>query len=516
MVVKQSLLAFLVVCGIAARALGQVALPPNVEVRQVRGGLYQVVAGPQVTVFLVTPEGIILADPLNRPVALRIRQEIESRFPNASVRYVVYSHHHFDRAEGVSAFGTPQVVAHREFNQALDAARAALPSHINVIDVNLNRKYDPPEIAASVDGPLVLSKDRNNDGTVTPEELYAQVRTPHITYSNRLTLMLGGKSVQLIHPGPAYSPDNTILYFPDERIVFAADGPAVDVAPFSFGPFRPRDVETWIHALTSLEFDLLLMGNGHVVARSDLVALADYLRGIRSEAAAAYERGETLQRLRTRPASSSAATSPHAAGRSTQLAAVYRATQLLKVNVSGAAAAAYSRLDQAHCASYTFCAGGGGVPAVTASAALLSGNGAGVVAEATVEQQGWDTRVRQFYQEEAVFRQSRGSVLFRFSPRRDSPMSFSVVGGVSETIADRRGINYVAAALVPTGGRHAIHSRARRFGYTGGFDLTLGRRVAFTIPLRVTYTPSVPQSWPSRLAVSGGIGVTAQVFRHVW
>ena len=38
--------------------------------------------GQQTTVFLVTPEGIILADPLRRDTALWLKGELGARFPN--------------------------------------------------------------------------------------------------------------------------------------------------------------------------------------------------------------------------------------------------------------------------------------------------------------------------------------------------------------------------------------------------------------------------------------------------
>lgn len=70
--------------------------PP--QITQVTGDLYKVQTGPgvqPVTVFLVTSEGIILADPENTTVTTFLKEEFARRF-KVPVRYVIYSHYHWD------------------------------------------------------------------------------------------------------------------------------------------------------------------------------------------------------------------------------------------------------------------------------------------------------------------------------------------------------------------------------------------------------------------------------------
>ena len=62
----------------------------------------------------------------------------------------------------------------------------------------------------------------------------AAVVAPESTYSGRRTITLGGRTVQLIHPGPTgHAPDLTVLYFPAERVVFGVDFMAVHMVPGS-------------------------------------------------------------------------------------------------------------------------------------------------------------------------------------------------------------------------------------------------------------------------------------------
>src|SRR5262245_4791251 len=509
------LAAFTCVCVLPKSGNAQAISPVDAQIRPVSGTLFEVAAGSQTAVFFVTPDGIILVDPLNRGTAQWLRDALATRFPDRPVRYVVYSHHHFDRAEGAGEFGLPQVVAHREFNGALDAADRTLPSYVSVTDTNGNGKYDPTEIEGSRDAALILSKDRNGDGVVTAEELYARVRRARLTYSKELTLTLAGKSVRLIHPGPAYSLDMTVVYFPDERVVFAANGPAVNHAPFSFGLFRPRDVYEWIHAITRLDFDTLLFGDGQRMTRADLVALVDYLDAVRADVGHGLERGESIARVQARSAAAPYTTSPHAADRMTQLAVLYRSTRLIKMQVSAVAVGNYDRVDRARCSGYTTCAIGGALPATTVSAALVLGNGLGVAGELTLERQAWNTRTRPLYDEEIALRQSRGSVLLRFGPRRDSAFAYAIVGGVTATVGDARGVTHVRGSFVPAGGWQLVHTNDTRLGLTVGGDISIGRGLALVIPVRLSQTPSIAYYWPSRLNLRAGIGITAPVFHRI-
>src|SRR5262245_14687231 len=76
------------------------AHPP--QIGRLRGDLYRVDAGDRHTVFLVTSEGIVLSDPIDRETARWLKSELATRFPDRPVKYVLLTHHHFDRAEGAS------------------------------------------------------------------------------------------------------------------------------------------------------------------------------------------------------------------------------------------------------------------------------------------------------------------------------------------------------------------------------------------------------------------------------
>src|SRR5688572_11429404 len=86
---------------VSAAAL--MAQSPPVGITRITGNLYRGTAGGLHNVFLVTPDGIILADPISTPFANWLKAELAGRFC-VPVRYVIYSHGHYDHIEGGGVF----------------------------------------------------------------------------------------------------------------------------------------------------------------------------------------------------------------------------------------------------------------------------------------------------------------------------------------------------------------------------------------------------------------------------
>jgi hypothetical protein len=90
----------------------------------------------------------------------------------------------------------------------------------DMIDRNNNGTFELNEIVdpltsnggrCGMPASLFKTSDRNSDGAMTPAELFQDVRKPEIVYSDRMQLVLGGKRVELIHPGKNHSDDATVL-----------------------------------------------------------------------------------------------------------------------------------------------------------------------------------------------------------------------------------------------------------------------------------------------------------------
>jgi glyoxylase-like metal-dependent hydrolase (beta-lactamase superfamily II) len=86
---------------------------PERSITELRDGLYRAQNNQHYTVFLVTSEGIILSDPISTEFSTWLKAELARRF-NTPVRYVLYSHHHWDHASGGAVFAdTAEFVGQR-------------------------------------------------------------------------------------------------------------------------------------------------------------------------------------------------------------------------------------------------------------------------------------------------------------------------------------------------------------------------------------------------------------------
>jgi glyoxylase-like metal-dependent hydrolase (beta-lactamase superfamily II) len=81
------------------------------EITNIAGDLYRFQNKFHVSVFLVTPEGVIATDPINAAAAEWLEAEIRERF-GQEIRYLILSHDHADHSAGGEVFAdTATVVA---------------------------------------------------------------------------------------------------------------------------------------------------------------------------------------------------------------------------------------------------------------------------------------------------------------------------------------------------------------------------------------------------------------------
>jgi glyoxylase-like metal-dependent hydrolase (beta-lactamase superfamily II) len=290
---------------------------PVREITQVTGDLYRARNGGWYTVFLVTPAGIILGDPINESFSPWLKSELDTRFPGTPVRYVVYSHSHFDHAAGGGVFAdTATFVAHENMLRNMYCRYPQMPG--DMIDRNLNGVIDREEIDIPTNarpglcgmGPGFFDTiDRNSDGAATPQELQQFIVRPTIVYNDRMRIELGGKVVELVHPGLNHSNDATVMVFPQERAAFPtefiADAFVTDNSrslPSACGPFDGSPLAEWIKSyrtVEELDFDVLVTGHGS--AFSDKAVVRDtrqFFEDLRAEVAAGMAAGQSLEQLK--------------------------------------------------------------------------------------------------------------------------------------------------------------------------------------------------------------------------
>jgi glyoxylase-like metal-dependent hydrolase (beta-lactamase superfamily II) len=287
---------------------------PAREIIPLTGDLYRARNGNWYTIFLVTPGGIILGDPINPAFAAWLKGELDRRF-DVPVRYVVYSHSHFDHAAGGAVFeDTARFVGHEHMLRNADGRYPHMPG--DMVDRNANGAIDPDEIdiptkaapgICGMGAGFFASADRNKDGLIPPAELQADIRRPDLVYSERMRIRLGGRDVELIFPGLNHSDDATVMYFPAERVVFATEFLADALVttnprslPSSCSAFDRHPLQEWIRSyrtVEALDFDRVAPGHGDVFDKAVVSETREYFEYLVAEVSAGIRSGRPLEEL---------------------------------------------------------------------------------------------------------------------------------------------------------------------------------------------------------------------------
>ena len=111
---------------------------------------------------------------------------------------------------------------------------------------------------------------------------------PTEVFSGQTTVMVGGKQVHLIEVGPAHTKGDTLVYLPEEKIVYTGDILFNEGTPIAWvGP-----VSNWIHACERiLELDVDVPGHGPIADKQAVVAMRDYLVYVLDESREGFDVG---------------------------------------------------------------------------------------------------------------------------------------------------------------------------------------------------------------------------------
>lgn len=263
------------------------------EIEQITGNLYRGRSNAHYTAFLVTTEGTILADPINLGFAEWLKDELAERF-DSEVRYVLYTHHHWDHASGGAPFADTAIyVGHENMATALEWS---LPGNYQAADLDGNGTLELSEISGGLANDFD-NKDSNGDGSLTGAEVNQDIVAPTIAYSKKFVVKLGDSEVQMIYSGSNHSEDGSLIYFPAEKALFNAD--LINIKRLPFG-LRGKETTPWkasIDVALSLDANIILPGHGVIGNRQDLMDFRQYFDDLREAVGPLAHTGMSIEEI---------------------------------------------------------------------------------------------------------------------------------------------------------------------------------------------------------------------------
>jgi glyoxylase-like metal-dependent hydrolase (beta-lactamase superfamily II) len=216
---------------------------------------------------LITDAGVLVVDTRTHPDdAERLLAEIR-KLTDAPIRYVVNSQHHGDHYMGNVVFEREGAtfIAHEDTKAEI---MQRFPSE--VVTRFASRDQDPSEVV------LVL---------------------PDIVFSDRLTLELGGRTVELIYLGPGQNEGDTLVYFPHARAL--QTGGVFHNRSWANTSFTPS-MEGWVDVLRQMreiDAEIYLPPHGDVATAADVDAFTDFIDKLGTGVRAGVDDGQTLEQI---------------------------------------------------------------------------------------------------------------------------------------------------------------------------------------------------------------------------
>ena len=288
-----------------AQETGAQNAPPEREITNVTGNLYRFRQIRHIGMFLVTPEGIIVVDPTNSELAGWLKLQLDERF-GLPVRYVIYSHGHNDHASGGEVFAdTATFIGHENMRANLQRPPedAPLLPREQLWDANGDGLIQENEIDIAMYSNNFARRDSDGNGGLNRAEIWAarfggnQV-PPDITYTNRATMRLGGKTVELHYTGRNHSDDMTVVLFPEERTIYTVDFLTPNRPPRTEldGGFLPEWVDS-LRRVEELDFDIISPGHESPGTKAHVTEQREYLEELVAAVEAGIAEGRTREEL---------------------------------------------------------------------------------------------------------------------------------------------------------------------------------------------------------------------------
>jgi glyoxylase-like metal-dependent hydrolase (beta-lactamase superfamily II) len=244
----------LVFLGMATPLRSQQSLAPTVK--NAAEGVYIFGYKGYQSMFVVAPEGVLVTDPISPEAAKLYLTEVR-KLTQAPIRYVVYSHHHFDHIAGGAPFKQAGAVfiAHRNAKVQLDRLK--------------------------------------NQDVVLPDEVVDEKRT----------LMIGETRLELLYLGRNHSDNSLVVLVPERKVIYAADW--LPVGELIWRNVFDSYIDEWfagIDRALALDWDKIIVGhvrqhlpNGYGT-KDDVRAFKQYFTDLKEAVRVAYNEGQCPDR----------------------------------------------------------------------------------------------------------------------------------------------------------------------------------------------------------------------------
>ncbi len=215
--------------------------------------------------FVYTEEGIVMIDaPLIPKQAVDWREQIEEEYPGDPLLFMINTDHHRGHALGNQYFMPCKVIAHERAHKEMSGYTENFKERVR------NSFKREPEIQSQLNNIIIIP--------------------PHITFTNRATMLYGGRQLELMYVG-GHTPATSLVWMPEEKVCFVGDIVWVDQHPY----MAQGNTLEWLRALElirELGAERLVPGHGPVCEPDATYRVAEYILFMRTRVRDYYLEGK--------------------------------------------------------------------------------------------------------------------------------------------------------------------------------------------------------------------------------
>jgi cyclase len=216
--------------------------------------------------LILGPDQAVVVDALaTTPMATAFLGHIR-RVTSLPITHVILTHNHVDHFLGIQNFLPAQVISHASCREEMANGGP---------DAAERWSKRRPQFAEGLTG--------------------VRVCLPNVAFHDRMSLYLGNREIQLIHLGMGHTRGDTLVFLPEEKILFAGDIAFHKVTPQGF----QGDIGKWISVVDQvlkMDVEIVVPGHGPSGTKADLAEMRDYLQLVYKGARRCFDLGLTEAR----------------------------------------------------------------------------------------------------------------------------------------------------------------------------------------------------------------------------
>jgi glyoxylase-like metal-dependent hydrolase (beta-lactamase superfamily II) len=233
----------------AAFQLSASAQEAKRSIEPVTGDVYRFQNNFHVAMFVVTEDGIVVTDPIDKDAVAWLKNELDSRF-GKPVTHMILSHSHADHASGGQEWGDIEVIAHD--NAALNIKNGS-----------------------------------------------AETAMPTVTFADTYNFSTGGKTFELTYLGTGHGNDMVATVVRPENVGFVVD--VVSPKRLPFRDFPGADIDGYIDQIAkaeTLDFEILVPGHSSNGTKADVTEAREYMEMLRAGVLQALKDGKSVDDIK--------------------------------------------------------------------------------------------------------------------------------------------------------------------------------------------------------------------------